>query len=155
MGEERPHLLPLSKSGEAQVMDSPPLERDHWLTIGEPFERVMQWLASPERIASWFQTIKRQSTDRGVILEFPEGSILGIEQWHPDSPALGFRSYDRHFEGWMTIRSVILSGFPQVGTEIWIHLEWDRIDTDPHLIHRMDAEVRRGLSYMEKELCAT
>lgn len=136
-------------------MASRPLERDHWLIIREPFERVTPWLASPEGIASWFQTIKRQPTDAGdIILEFPEGSILGTEQWLPDSPALCFRSYDRHFEGWMTIRSVILSGFPQVGTEIWVHLEWDRIDSHPDLISRVDAEVKRGLSYIERELCA-
>ena len=136
-------------------MDDRPLERDHWLIIREPFERVMRWLASPESIASWFQTIKRHSTDTGGIsLEFPGGSMLGTEQWLPDSPALCFRSYDGHFEGWMSIRSVILNGSPQVGTEIWIHLEWDRIDSDPDLISRVDAEVKRGLSYIERELSA-
>lgn len=136
-------------------MDSRPLERDHWLIIREPFERVMPWLASPERIASWFQTIKRQSTGTGgIILEFPERAILGTEQWLPDSPALCFRSYDRHFEGWMTIRSVILSGFPQVGTEIWVHLEWDRMNNDWILITHVDTEVKRGLSYIERELGA-
>lgn len=136
-------------------MDNRPLERDHWLIIREPFERVMPWLASAENIASWFQTIKRQSTDTGgIILEFPGGSILGTEQWLPDSPALCFRSNDRRFEGWMTIRSVILSGLPQVGTEIWIHLEWDRMNNDWGLIACVDTEVKRGLSYIERELCA-
>lgn len=128
---------------------------DRRLVLGVALDELESLLFGAERFMGWFPTVTRTVDDDGVVTLIVEESgivLTGGSMWVDEQRALFFRTMDDRVGGFVTFRSLLVSGLRQ-GTEIWVHVDVHGRQAD-RLSRVIGGALDVAFAHMRMELAA-